>query len=75
MILADNQKEIAEELEEEGAVVNLGWHEDVTERDIKDAVEKLLKDFASRKMMSLKGKKMVDGMGTKKVVEKIIFLT
>lgn len=75
MILADNQKDIAEDLEKEGVVVNLGWHENVTERDIKDAVEKLLKDFASRKMMSLKGKKMVDGMGTKRVVEKIIFST
>ncbi len=75
MVLADNQKEIVEELDKEGALINLGWHENVTERDIKDAVEKLLRDSASRKMMSLKGKKMVDGMGTKKVVEKIIFLT
>ena len=74
MILADNQKHIAEELDKEGALINLGWHENVTERDIKDAVEKLLKDSASRKMMGLKGKKMVDGMGVKKIVEKIIFL-
>ncbi len=75
MVLADNQKHIAEELDKKGALINLGWHEDVTERDIKDAVEKLLRDSVSRKMMSLKGKKMVDGMGTKRVVEKIIFST
>lgn len=72
MVLADNQKDIAEELEKEGVVVNLGWHEDVTEMDIKNAVENLLADSDKRGKMNLKGKEMVDGIGIKKVVEKII---
>jgi len=72
MVLADNQKDIAEELGKEGVVVNLGWHEDVTEMDIKNAVENLLADSDKRGKMSLKGKEMVDGIGIKKVVEKII---
>ena len=72
MVLADNQKDIAEELEKEGVVVNLGWHEDVTEMDIKNAVENLLADSDKREKMNLKGKEMVDGIGIKKVVEKII---
>ena len=40
MILADNQKHIAEELDKKGALINLGWHENVTERDIKNAVRR-----------------------------------
>lgn len=72
MVLADNQKEIAEELERKGVVVNLGWHEDVTEMDIRDAVQNLLADSDKRKSMGLKGKIMVDGNGTIRVVEKII---
>jgi len=72
MVLADNQKDIAEELGKEGVVVNLGWHEDVTEMDIKNAVENLLADSDKRGKMNLKGKEMVDGIGIKKVVEKII---
>jgi len=73
MVLADNQKEIAEELEREGVVVNLGWHEDVTEMDIKDAVQNLLADSDKRSSMGLKGKMMVDGNGAIRVVEKISF--
>lgn len=72
MILADNQKEIAEELEKEGVVVNLGWHKDVTEMDIRDAIQNLLADSDKRRSMGLKGKMMVDGAGAIRVVEKII---
>ena len=73
MVLADNQKEIAEELEREGVVVNLGWHGDVTEMDIRDAVQNLLADSDKRRNMGLKGKMMVDGNGAIRVVEKINF--
>lgn len=62
-ILADNQKEIAEELEREGVVVNLGWHEDVTKMDIRDAVENLLADSEKRNKMSFKSMQLVDGAG------------
>lgn len=75
IILADNQKDIAEELEKEGVVVNMGWHENVTEKDIKFAVENLLKDLEKRKMISLRSKRIVDGMGANRVIEKMIFLT
>jgi len=71
MILADNQKEIAEELEKEGAVVNLGWHEDVTEMDIRDAVENLLTDSDKRKKMSLNSMELVDGKGVGRVSQYI----
>jgi UDP-2,4-diacetamido-2,4,6-trideoxy-beta-L-altropyranose hydrolase len=73
MVLAANQKEIAEELEREGVVVNLGWHEDVTEMDIGDAVQNLLADLDKRRNMGLKDKMMVDGNGVIRVGEKIIF--
>ncbi|MBI5683050.1 MAG: UDP-2,4-diacetamido-2,4,6-trideoxy-beta-L-altropyranose hydrolase [Deltaproteobacteria bacterium] len=71
MILADNQKEIAEELEKEDVVVNLGWHEDVTEMDIRDAVQNLLADSDKRRSMGLKGKALVDGRGVERTIERI----
>ncbi|MEP9411505.1 MAG: UDP-2,4-diacetamido-2,4,6-trideoxy-beta-L-altropyranose hydrolase [Candidatus Brocadia sp.] len=73
MVLADNQKEIAQELERQDVAVNLGWHENVTEMDIRDAVQNLLADSDKRRSMGLKGKMMVDGNGALRVVEKIIF--
>ena len=72
IILADNQKDIAEELEKEGVVVNMGWHENVTEMDIKNAVENLLADSDKRRSMGLKGKMMVDGNGARRVVQKVL---
>ncbi|MBI5328834.1 MAG: UDP-2,4-diacetamido-2,4,6-trideoxy-beta-L-altropyranose hydrolase [Deltaproteobacteria bacterium] len=71
MILADNQKEIAEELEREDVVVNLGWHEDVKERNIRNAVENLLTDSDKRKKMRSKGKALVDGRGVERTIERI----
>jgi spore coat polysaccharide biosynthesis predicted glycosyltransferase SpsG len=66
MVLAGNQKEIAEELEREGVVVNLGWHEDVTEMDIRDAVQNLLADSDKRRSMGLK-EMMVDRNGLREL--------
>ena len=72
MTLAENQRELANHLEKEGIVMHLGWHKEVSEKDMWYAVENLLTDSDKRKKMSLKGKEMVDGMGAKKVVEKIM---
>lgn len=71
MTLADNQKDIAEELGKEGVVVNLGWHENVAEKDIKEAIEHLLKEPEKRKSMCSKGKEMVDGNGARRIVYEI----
>lgn len=67
MVLADNQKEIAEELDNKGVVVNLGWHEDVTEMNIRDAVDNLLADSEKRSKMSLKSMQLVDGKGAGRI--------
>lgn len=52
-------------------VINLGWHEDVTEKDIKEAIEHLLKEPEKRKSMGLKDKEMVDGNGARRIVYEI----
>ncbi len=72
MVLADNQKKIAEELEKEGVVVNLGWHEEVTEMDIRDAAQSLLADADKRRDMGLKGKGMVDGNGARRTAQEML---
>lgn len=72
MVLADNQKDIAEELEKEGVVVTLGWHEDVIEKGVKEAIEVLLNNPGRMKVMSLKSMELVDGQGTKRIVNELM---
>jgi len=72
MILADNQKEIAEELEKEGVVVNLGWHEYIKEADIEDRIKHLIATPRKMKEMSVRGMKMVDGRGAERVANALI---
>jgi len=71
MVMADNQKKIAEELDSYGISINLNWFEDVTEEYIKKAGENLIKDRNKREKMSTKGRKLVDGRGVERVVEEI----
>ncbi len=71
IILAENQQDIAERLAEKGIIVNLGWHNQVTEGEIKNAIINLISDWSKRKMMSRKGIELLDGSGVTLVVEKM----
>jgi spore coat polysaccharide biosynthesis predicted glycosyltransferase SpsG len=71
--LADNQREVAQKLDEMGIVVNLGWHEDQTETAIAQIqiVSHLLIMPEQRQSMSQTARQLVDGKGSQRVVEKI----
>jgi len=68
MALAENQKGIAGGLSEMGAVQNLGWFEQVTERHISETLLSVLNDKAQHQEMSRKGRSLVNGMGRSRVV-------
>ncbi|MDD3896381.1 MAG: UDP-2,4-diacetamido-2,4,6-trideoxy-beta-L-altropyranose hydrolase [Candidatus Peribacteraceae bacterium] len=67
IVLADNQRAVAEGMEESDAAVNLGWHADVSPKEISDALRKLLTDQVKRTTMSQAGKSLVDGHGAARV--------
>jgi spore coat polysaccharide biosynthesis predicted glycosyltransferase SpsG len=58
----------AQHLEEEGAAIHLGWHEAVTDRTIRMAVENMLDDAGERRMMSRCGRSLIDGRGPDRLV-------
>jgi len=72
MTLAENQKGINNSLGKDGFVTNLGWHEQVTEKDLKDALQHLILDTHKREQMSLKCRELVDGRGAQRVVETML---
>ncbi len=68
IVLADNQREIARQLELEGAAINLGGHEAVTYDQIAQTLKVLLVDEKKRRAMAERGHKMVDGRGVERVI-------
>ncbi len=68
LVLADNQRAIAEKLGEMGVAVNLGWHEDVYAAEIAQAMKQLLVSSGIRAEMSRHGQELIDGEGTARVL-------
>jgi UDP-2,4-diacetamido-2,4,6-trideoxy-beta-L-altropyranose hydrolase len=72
LVLADNQRGIAEGLEEAGTALNLGWHEEVEKEEIDDQVEKLLRNDEQRLRMARRAQELVDGRGAERVLGKML---
>lgn len=69
LIAAENQNRIARGLEEVGSAICLGWHQDVTSKQIQTNLESLLNDDQSRRALSVRGQRMVDGRGRYRVLD------
>lgn len=67
LVIADNQRAIAEELGAAGVVFNLGWHEEVSAERIATTVDGLLYSSFRRLRMSQTGRAVVDGKGAERV--------
>ncbi|MDB9512764.1 UDP-2,4-diacetamido-2,4,6-trideoxy-beta-L-altropyranose hydrolase [Kamptonema animale CS-326] len=74
LILAENQKAIAPELDRQGVIINLSWHQDVTIEQIGLALQELIGDRPKRETMSKKGRELVDGNGARRVVSEMVNL-
>jgi len=68
IVLADNQRRIAEGLDRIGVAANLGWHREVSNDRIVQSLESLLADARRRQHMSRCGQSLVDGQGASRVV-------
>tara|TARA_B100001964_G_scaffold238280_1_gene303521 strand:+ start:146 stop:1228 length:1083 start_codon:yes stop_codon:yes gene_type:complete len=71
IILAENQKNISESLDNEGVLVNLGWYLNVTENIIKEAIEGLIINPQKMVSMSNISRTLADGDGVSRVVDTI----
>ena len=68
IVLADNQKNIAGELHNAGAAINLGWHAGVTKYTIWGTIRFLLESQDRLGQMSLAASSITDGLGAQKTV-------
>jgi UDP-2,4-diacetamido-2,4,6-trideoxy-beta-L-altropyranose hydrolase len=66
--LSQDQQGIARRLASNDVAVSLGWHANLSEERISDALNSLLRDQGRRRAMSERGQKLVDGHGAERVV-------
>ncbi|BAY60649.1 glycosyltransferase family 28 protein [Calothrix brevissima NIES-22] len=69
LILAENQRAIAQKLDQMKVSINLGWHEDVSISEIALAISDLLIATHIRVEMNQLGQKLIDGQGSKHVFQ------
>jgi len=67
--LSSEQRGIAEGLSKAEIAVSLGWHANLSEERIADALCSLLIDQRRRLAMSERGRKLIDGRGAARVVQ------
>lgn len=68
---ADNQLGIVQGLDEYGAAVYAGWHEDVSRQDLAGECARVLGDRDLRIRMSRQGQKLIDGKGAARVADQL----
>lgn len=69
--IADNQKLISANLDQAGAIKNLGWHENISSGTIGDAIFNFMANKQASHAMSRQAAKICDGRGAQRVVEAI----
>lgn len=67
--LSRDQEANAVAISKAGAAWSLGWHANLSEREIGDSIRNLMNNVASRRALSERGQKLVDGQGAARVVE------
>jgi UDP-2,4-diacetamido-2,4,6-trideoxy-beta-L-altropyranose hydrolase len=72
LVLADNQKGIAEKLGKASVARSLGWYGGVTSKRMAETLSNLVNDRKQRQQMSVNGQKLVDGKGGKRVVSTLV---
>lgn len=72
LLQAENQKLVAEGMEKEDCVINLGDGDKISSMEIKNEIRELLNDYNRRENMSRGGQKLVDGKGAKRCVDRIL---
>ncbi|MFC2095146.1 UDP-2,4-diacetamido-2,4,6-trideoxy-beta-L-altropyranose hydrolase [Candidatus Bipolaricaulota bacterium] len=63
VVLADNQRSIAEYLDKMGVSIDLGWHESVSAENVLKALSTIMNSRRQRIVNAEKGRNLIDGEG------------
>jgi len=68
LVLAENQKSVAERLSKAEVAVNLGWHQEVSHFEVGHTIKQLIETAKIRQRMVRRGQALVDGQGFSRVL-------
>ena len=71
LILADNQRNLAEKLATLRQAVNLGWYQDVKEQEIASTLSQILQSAEQRAKIIKVSQQIVDGEGSSKIIRNL----
>ena len=71
LVLADNQRPIAERLAAAGVSLNLGDARRLDPADLAAALDDLVRDRARRRAMAAAGRTLIDGRGAERVLDSL----
>jgi len=71
LVLAENQRFVAEQMGATGAALDLGWHKDLTPDKIAQSITGLLTDLQKRLQMARHSRELVDGEGSDRVLMRL----
>jgi UDP-2,4-diacetamido-2,4,6-trideoxy-beta-L-altropyranose hydrolase len=72
LILAENQRLVAEALDQQAVAINLGWHQQVSARLMQQTLLGLSADQTLRANMTQRGQALVDGRGAERVITHLL---
>jgi UDP-2,4-diacetamido-2,4,6-trideoxy-beta-L-altropyranose hydrolase len=72
LVLAENQRKIAENLDDEGAIINLGWCQNVKDSSITECISELINNPGKVQSMTDNSRNLVDGEGVNRVCDAMI---
>lgn len=72
IIIADNQRGIAEKMDKMGIIKNLGWYNNISEDTFIKNINALADNYRERQSMSEKGKSLIDGKGAQRIAQILI---
>lgn len=72
IITADNQQGIGNKMDGLGAIISIGWYNNLSESKVIEGIKSIDNDRSKRVKMSLTSQKIIDGNGHKRICEAII---
>ncbi len=72
LLQADNQIPVAESMEEEGTIINMGFGNRLKIEKLAERIEDLMNNVEERKNMSRRGKRLIDTLGARRCVDVIL---
>jgi len=71
IVIAENQRRIAEGLHHYGSGISLGWFEDCSSDRLTTVLQRVCEDESGRRQMAERGRKLIDGQGVFRIIEKM----